>query len=125
MQKSFQEKRRHPRLQKNLPLTIEDKNRSITTETTNISCLGAYCRIDKYIEPMTKLKIGLILPYKVKEKVVDKLVKCQGVVVRTEKVSGENFNIAIYFNRISNADIKTISSYISQHLSINTESFSL
>ena len=108
------ERRRHPRLEKNIPLKLCGDEFDVVTETRNLSCSGAYCRVDKYFEPMTKLKIHLLLPLKKGQKGVTRKVSCQGVVVRVESQPGsEYFNIAIYFNEISKRDIKCIAEYIS------------
>ncbi len=113
MKNSFQERRRYPRLKKNIPVKICGDEFDIVTDTYNLSCVGAYCRVNKYIEPMTKLKIHLLLPLKRRNKVMTKKVSCQGVVVRTESQSGNDyFNIAIYFNEIQQKDIKNISDYV-------------
>jgi hypothetical protein len=120
---STKERRSHPRLENNVPVKIFSDDGDIVTETGNVSRSGAYCRINKYIEPMTKLKICLLLPTRKNGKVVTKKVSCQGVVVRTETISEENeFNVAIFFNDISQRDADIITEYISFHLEKENES---
>ena len=55
-----QDRREHPRLLKNIPLKISGTDFDIVSETKNLSRSGAYCRVSKYLEPMTKLKIHLL-----------------------------------------------------------------
>ena len=112
------ERRRCPRLEKNLPLKISCDDFDIVTETKNLSCLGAYCQINKFLEPLTKLKIVLLLPFKDKKNVLTKKVSCQGVVVRTEAIPSKNnlYNIAIYFNDIQKKEINKISEYVNSLL---------
>ncbi|MBM3248829.1 MAG: PilZ domain-containing protein [Candidatus Omnitrophica bacterium] len=114
-----QERRRHPRVSRNIPLKISSGEFDIVTETENISGAGAYCRSDRYIEPMTKLKIVILLPIKQRNKVSTRKVECTGVVVRTENILSDpnTFKIAIFFTDISSKDTQKISDYIHQHLS--------
>lgn len=116
MNKPVDERRKHPRLENNIPIKLSSEDTDVVTETRNLSCAGTYCKVNRYFEPMTKLKIHLLLPLKKRNKTVTKKLSCQGIVVRTEPVPGaEYFNVAIFFNGISVADSKTISEYISSH----------
>jgi len=112
-----QERRRHLRIKKNLPLKISTGDFDIVTETENISCVGAYCKTDKYLVPMTKLKVLILLPVHSRKSIVNKKVECEGVVVRTESSQNRNhqYKIAIFFNDIKNKDIKKISDYVDNH----------
>lgn len=112
------ERRKHPRIFKKLPLKLKSNSFDLSAETLNISSSGACCQIDKYLEPMTKLSIIMMLPVKLKNNiVVTKKVSCKGVVVRTEKIREENkFNIAIFFSDVPNPDAKNINRYIETHL---------
>lgn len=108
-----QERRRSPRLNKNIPIKLCSDHYDVVTETWNLSCIGAYCQVDKYFEPMTKLKIHLLLPLKKGDKILTRKVSCRGVVVRAEsQPQNQNFNIAIFFNDIHKRDSKIISDFI-------------
>ena len=115
------ERRRHPRIFKKIPLKLKIDSFDLTTETLNISSSGVYCQTDKYIEPMTKVNIVLLLPLKLKNNTtVTKKVTCEGVVVRTEKnPAGDKFNIAIFFSDVPKADVENINRYIETHLQSN------
>lgn len=117
MNNSAQDRRRHLRLQSNVPLKISGAEFDVVTETKNISCSGAYCRVNKYLEPMTKLKINLLLPIKKQNKIVTKKITCQGVIVRCESTpADQSYNIAIYFNDIQQKDINILNDYINSVL---------
>lgn len=111
------ERRRYPRIKKELPLKIEADGYDFVTDTQNVSCVGAYCRVDKYIPPFTKIAVKITLPIATND--IDKNcnVECKGVVVRTEDEKKGGFNIAIFFNEIANKEREKISQYISQFLS--------
>ena len=107
------ERRRHLRLEQTIPLKISSGDVDIVTETKNLSCSGALCHILKFIAPMTKLKVHLLLPLKVNNKIVTKRISCQGVVVRSESaVSQDYFHTAIFFSDISPRDIQIIHEFV-------------
>jgi len=83
------------------------------TETKNLSCSGAFCRVSLRLEPMTKLKVHLLLPLRKSEKIVTKKITCQGVVVRSQAVSGEEYyDTAIFFSDIAPKDSRTIHEFV-------------
>ena len=111
------ERRQHPRLLKNIPVKISGADFDIVSETKNLSRTGTYCKVSQYLEPMTKLKIQLLLPFKRSNKVVTKKVSCSGVVVRSESIAGgENYNVAIYFNEIRQRDQGLLQDYITSRM---------
>jgi hypothetical protein len=109
----FKDRRKHPRVTGSIPVKICGEEFDAVTETKNLSRSGAFCRISKHIDPMTKLKIQLLLSYKKNGKVITKKVACEGVVVRSEKISGEEwYNTAVYFNDISDKDASAIVEFV-------------
>ncbi len=117
------ERRRHPRIEQKLPFNVAADGYGFATVTKNISCVGAYCHVHKYIPPFTKVAIRLSLPIMHKTGERDSNVECKGVVVRTEDDTGGGFNIAIFFNDIKDNQRNKISQYINQFLpeeSLNT-----
>lgn len=117
MIKRIKERRRYPRIEKKLPLKIVANGYDFVTNTQNVSCIGAYCNVDKYLPPFTKIMVKLTLPIKTND-IQDEncSIECKGVVVRTEDGKNGGFNIAIFFNEINNGQRKKISQYISQFL---------
>jgi hypothetical protein len=109
---SSKERRIHPRLNQTLPINVVANGYDFVTSTMNISCLGAYCRIDKYVPPFTRVRIKMELPLASERAPVE----CDGVIVRSEDEAKGGFNVAIYFNRITEAPRKKITQYINQFL---------
>lgn len=108
-----QERRRHTRVDYNIPLKLSAAEADFVTETKNLSCSGTYCRVDQYIEPMTKVAIHLLLPVKKGKKSTTAKIKCGGVVVRTESApSDQGYDVAIFFNDIDQKDIATLTSFV-------------
>ncbi len=119
-----QERRKGQRAAAHIPVRIAHEDGDIVTETLNISRSGAYCRVNKRIELMTKLKIQILLPparglsaARKNQKRLSKTIHCQGVVVRVEP-SAENgrFEIAIFFNEIAQRDAESINDYVGSRL---------
>ena len=116
MKKSGIERRAHPRLEQKLPFKVAANGYDFSTTTHNLSCLGAYCSINKYVPPFTRVSIKLTLPVRTKERAKHYTIDCQGTIVRTEDKDKDSFNIAIFFNRINNSQRKIITEYINQFL---------
>lgn len=116
-----QDRRLSPRIIKRVPLKVKVDSFDIVTETQNISSSGAYCQVDKYIAPMTKINIKVLLPVRHKNnRIVTKKMNCEGVVVRTEKSLTQEgkFNIAVFFNGLKKPDLHNyIESHINESLS--------
>jgi len=114
----FNDNRRHdPRVDNNIPIKIFQEDGDLVTETGNISRSGAYCKVSKYIAPMTKLRVNLLIPFRKNDKITTKKVSCEGVVVRTDAIPGKDqYNIAIFFQDITQRDADCIADYVSIHL---------
>jgi c-di-GMP-binding flagellar brake protein YcgR len=116
------ERRQYPRIKKELPLKIVANGYDFTTETQNISCVGAYCHVDKYIPPFTKVAVKIALPLMTTDEANNCDIECKGIVIRTEDEKKGGFNIAIFFNEIKNRQRQKISQYISKFLPKNSSS---
>ena len=107
------ERRRQPRLERTIPLKISSGDIDIVTETKNLSSSGALCFVNKHIAPMTKLKLHFLLPVKRNNKVVNKRVSCEGIIVRSEMVANQNsFQTAIFFSDIAPRDAQIIREFV-------------
>jgi len=109
------ERRQHPRLDQKLPLDLSIDGYDFSTSTRNISCVGAYCHLDRYMPPFTKISVKLSLPVKGRAG-KNQIVECKGVVVRTEDEIDGGFNLAIFFNEMHKEQRNKITHYISQFL---------
>ncbi len=117
MTKRPQERRQYPRIEAEIPVSILANGYDLATNTQNLSCVGAYCHIDKYIPPFTKVMVKMALPKQSQDKTQDKNhVECKGVVVRTEDEKNGGFNIAIFFNEIKDSQRKKISQHLHKFL---------
>jgi len=113
--KSLRERRQHPRLDRQLPLNLAVDGYDFSTSTRNISCVGAYCHLDKYMPPFTKIAVKLSLSNKARPG-KSTIVECKGVVVRVEDEANGGFNLAIFFNEMRDEQRKKIARYISKFL---------
>lgn len=113
------ERRIHPRVDHNLPINVVANGYDFMTQTKNVSCLGAYCHIDKYVPPFTRVKIKMALPMQSGRVRMEKEVECEGVIVRSEDAPSGGFNVAIYFNRIKEMPRQDLATYVNQVLSAN------
>jgi len=113
---SPKERRLHPRINHKLPLNLGVDGYDFSTSTHNISSVGAYCHLDKYMPPFTKISVKLSLPNKRGQASKSTIVECKGVVVRSEDEAKGGFNLAIFFNEIRSDQRKKIAQYVSQFL---------
>ncbi len=120
MPKPKSERREHPRINLELPLKVAANGYDFATSTMNVSCLGAYCRISKYVPPFTKVMVKLNLPVATNTGNKKYSVECNGVIVRTEDENSGGFNIAIFFNHITDDQRKKISKYLNQFLPLKS-----
>lgn len=111
------ERRKHTRMKTNIAVKLcRDEWGDIVAETENISRAGALCRINRYIDPMTKLKIHILLPFKRNGNNKSKAICCEGIVVRSEPaLKNGYYSIAIFFSEIAQRDAETIEEYVSAH----------
>jgi hypothetical protein len=105
------ERRLYPRIDRRMPVKIIANGYDFATSTLNISCVGAYCRINKYVPPFTRVMIKLSFPPASNN---DSSVECKGVIVRTEDAPDGGFNIAVFFNQINEPQRQKISRYLDQ-----------
>lgn len=118
-QPSDRDRRQCPRINEYLPIRLAVNGFDFATSTQNVSCTGAYCRVDKYMPPFTRVMVRLSLPVAGGSRAKELDVECRGVIVRTDDGDDGGFNIAIFFNDIKDIQKKRISQYIAQFLPDN------
>ncbi len=119
-EKLTNERRKDIRLENNIPVKICQEDGDFVAETQNISRSGAYCQIDRHIEPMTKLKIHLLLTSSETGNKSTRKISCEGVVVRSEPViDGDGYHLAIFFSNITKRDAEYITDYVDAYLTPN------
>lgn len=112
------ERRRFPRIKRQIPLKIKLDDYDLVGYTRDLSCIGTYCTVDRYIPPFSIISIVLLLPLKTNTSDGVSSVHCQGAVVRTE-INPQNrneYNIAVYFNRLKQSDKAKLLQYVQQYL---------
>jgi hypothetical protein len=84
----------------------------------NVSKSGMVCRTSRKLEEMTILDIRFELPKTTEYVVPETWVECSGVVINCEKKGADTtalpYEVAIFFDRISEKDRELLSNYISQ-----------
>ena len=111
-----QERRKFPRVKDeclSLKLRLDDFD-SIT-HTMNISSSGVYCKLDKELPLMSRVRLMLMIPDAAREGALKDL-EVDGVVVRQHPVTIDgvikHYDIAIFFEDLSEKDKETIAGYI-------------
>lgn len=114
---SFKERRRAKRVEKKLPITVLGGPEKVVGETLNISTNGVYFTCPYFIEALTKVQLNFVVPDKDDSK---DQIRSDGVVVRVEPEredpSVPEYNIAVFFNRISDSDQRKLESFIKRCL---------
>ena len=112
-----QERRRHPRVAEPVALAITEAGQALQAETKNLSISGAYCTMDRFMAPMTKVALQFELPNGPRRA----MIRCSGVVVRVEPVIADaergRFNTAIFFTDLSDRDRSVIERFVRRRLS--------
>jgi hypothetical protein len=110
------ERRGASRVAQRISLGLTDRGLAVAAETKNLSATGAYCTVDQFIAPMTKLELDVELPDGSRR---DR-IRCTGVVVRVQPaiVSPERgrYEIAIFFSDLSERDRAAIERFVRQRL---------
>jgi hypothetical protein len=95
-------------------MRVQQEDTIEVTETIDLSCIGACCRLHRPLAEMTRLEIVLSLPGdggSPREQVT-----CQGVVVRSESHGAGDHRIAIFFDTFDEAERETLARYIARRL---------
>jgi hypothetical protein len=112
-----QERRSFPRLNDN-ELSLKLEGFDSITHTLNISPSGVYCKVDKELPLMSRVKLMLMVPDASKEKGNIENLEVSGIVVREHPVivdgTIKHYDIAIFFDDLSAKDKDMIEAYISR-----------
>jgi hypothetical protein len=111
-----QERRSFPRVRdERLSLSLRAGDFDTVTHTLNISASGLYCKVDREIPLMSRVKLALMLPETAKS---TKSLEVDGVVVREHPViidgQVKHYDIAIFFDRLPEKARGAISNYINK-----------
>jgi hypothetical protein len=115
---SSQERREFPRVKdEGLSLKLRLDDYDSITHTMNISSSGVYCKLDKELPLMSRVKLMLMIPDPVKESTLRNL-EVNGAVVRQHPVVIDgvvkHYDVAIFFEDLSEKDKELIAGYINR-----------
>lgn len=111
-----QERRKFPRVKdEGLPIKLRLNDFDSITHTMNISSSGVYCKLDKELPLMSRIRLMLMMPDPAREGALKDL-EVDGVVVRQHPVTIDgvikHYDVAIFFEDLSEKDKETIAVYI-------------
>ena len=110
------ERRRSPRVEGQLSLKLTAPKFGLATETKNVSARGVYCRVDRHIPFMTKLKVSLVVPIQQGSQTVSRTIHGEALVVRSEsqlvKDGQEKHFVALFFERMKPSDRLHLERYV-------------
>ena len=117
------ERRKYPRIKDNkIPLKLKAEQFDTTiSQSLNISASGVYCKVDKELPLLSRVKIILMLPIDASDKKSKtNKMEVEGVVVREHPVieNGElkHYDLAILFDNLSARDREAIKEYVAQKI---------
>lgn len=113
------ERRRHKRVQLRLQASLEPKDPSVSTPSVavlDLSLGGAYCEMDHFMAPLTKVLLTVDIPAEDMEEGSAGSAICRGVVVRTEPetAGAERYRMGILFTEISRPDREKLQRFLSR-----------
>ncbi len=116
---SGRERRKSPRVGVELPITLEGSSGEVRGRTLNISSSGIYFELSRYIEPMTKLRMGLAIPISTEDG-AEGIVQFDGIIVRTEPETESDevtaYRMAVFFTDVPDSSKDILTRFISTHL---------
>lgn len=116
--KAPKDRRQGPRINARLALQVErvvrpSTERPLTTESLNISRGGIMCLVRSPLEVATKVGLTILLPSFGRKGKKTQVITCNGVVVRSQRVTGEDESeLACAFTDIKKDDRRLIEEYI-------------
>ena len=110
------ERRQAPRVTERVTLALRDATAEFRTETKNLSTAGAYCTLDRFLAPMTKLQLAFELPDGARRV----RVRGEGVVVRVEPVIADadrgRYHVGIFFTEMTERSRSAIARFVLHRL---------
>jgi hypothetical protein len=105
------ERRKHPRFERPLELTDGQPEQGFAVlETMNVSLGGVLCRVDRFLEPMTRLKVQGRVPGS------DQTLRADAVVVRVEPevevADRDDYRVALFFQQMGEEDRAVLQDYL-------------
>lgn len=115
---AFNERRKSQRVEADLAVTVKGGSGEARGRALNISTSGIYFESPYYMEPLTKIRLELLIP---DPRTGESPVTCDGVVVRVEpekkEPAVEQYRVAILFTLVAESSLKILDAYIRSRLS--------
>jgi hypothetical protein len=93
-----------------------DETSVVTTESINLSSSGIQFGSRQFLSPLTKVALTLILPAFGRRLRRERMLQCQGVIVRCEERTGARqqtrYELACYFTDLTEGDRELIEQYV-------------
>jgi hypothetical protein len=115
------ERRRAPRAPINVELELSGDavggEGALLTESLNLSTEGVYCTSPRYIAPLTKLELTLMVPWEDAQGRTGKRgIRCEAVTVRSyperESPNCKSYEVACYFTSMTEEDRETLRDFL-------------
>ena len=110
------DRRRAPRVDTNLPVTVTGQGKPFLVQTKNLSATGAYCTFRQFVSPMTKLGVRL----EIAGSASPRAIRCDGIVVRVDPPkpsrTRHHYDVAIFFQGLEDDDRFALARYLQRHL---------
>ena len=110
------ERRQAPRIDERVSVALSGEGATLQAESENLSAVGVYCKLDRFLRPMTKLQVQFELPDGARRV----RVRCEGVVVRVEPIVADAkrgfYHVAVFFTDLTDRDRSAISRFVSRRL---------
>ena len=107
----FSEKRKYPRVAEAVSCQLTLEGAAFAAQTSNISCSGVLCILQRPIPLMTQMEMSFQLPGASSSR----LIRCVGVVVRQQRAP-DGFATAIYFSNLKQEDRRLIAEFVLQSM---------
>lgn len=98
-----------------------DDGTTLASDSINLSTEGVYCTVGRFVPPLTRLGLALVLPGAERDRKADagRMVRCEAVAVRCyperETAGCEQYEVACYFTRMADDDRLAIADFLASH----------
>jgi c-di-GMP-binding flagellar brake protein YcgR len=121
--KSGPERRRDVRTSVRLPIELADGDQALSVSSLNIGAGGVYVEVPRFIEPLTKLSLSMMIPGPTPEEEAS-LVETEAIVVRVLPERPDprvnRYEIACAFLDLSDEHRDIVNRYILTHRVVAT-----
>jgi hypothetical protein len=119
MSKPARERRKAQRVVAKLAMQVSglgDDASVLTTESINLSSTGLQFQSRSYLPPLTRVSLTLLLPPFGRKLRRERLVRCEGVIVRCEEsertLKRPRYHLACYFTDVAEDDRELMDFYV-------------